>query len=209
MSRAASFFRTATLTNLVKFPLFEATHVMMCCAPVPPVAGGLATGAIFCAMTLPITNYRFRRSMNMPTSASDLYAAFLPTVLRDGLYSVGRNHSSAQVATHAPAHAETDGGRFAGVFMTVASACLLSAPANELRGYCLQPAHRRRSPREFFELRMFARSTSVSTLIMALSLGIGALVTPRVELLWRSAREDVTDILSQGPADEFLPSAFH
>merc|ERR1712151_235569 len=72
----------------------------------------------------------------------------------------------------------------------------LSAPGNELRGYCLQPADRKKPFNEFFQPEKFVRSTSVGALIMATSLSIGVVVTPRAERLWATIRE----FLKQNPA---------
>merc|ERR1719336_62445 len=69
------------------------------------------------------------------------------------------------------------------MFVTVAMACVLSAPGNEIRGYCLQPPRRALPFKEFFKPEKFVRSTSVGALIMAVSLGVGTLATPQVEKL--------------------------
>merc|ERR1712031_123462 len=80
--------------------------------------------------------------------------------------------------------------------ITIIAAAVLSAPGNELRGYCLQPADRAKPFAEFFQPEKFVRSTSVGALIMATSLSVGAVVTPRAERLWATIRE----LLKQNPA---------
>merc|ERR1719422_4363 len=85
--------------------------------------------------------------------------------------------------------AGTNFGRFINMFATVIAACVLSAPGNELRGYCLQPANKRQSFGDFFQPGKFVRSTSVGALIMAVSLGVGTLATPQVEKLFATLKE--------------------
>merc|ERR1719189_418058 len=83
----------------------------------------------------------------------------------------------------------TNFGRFSNMFATVIMSCVLSAPGNELRGYCLQPAERRQSFADFFQPAKFVRSTSVGAVIMAISLGVGTLATPQVEKLVARLKE--------------------
>merc|ERR1712176_1231700 len=144
---------------------------------------GALTGTVFCTTTLPITNYRFRKSMNLPITASNLYQAYLPTVLRDVLYGIVRNKVMAYMVGLNPKAAGTNSGRFTNMFVTVIAACWLSAPGNELRGYCLQPPEKKQSFSEFFQPQKFLRSTSVGSVIMGVSLGVGTLVTPQMEKL--------------------------
>ena len=72
-------------------------------------------------------------------------------------------------------------GRVVNMFATVVAACVLSAPGNELRGYCLQPPDRKQSFGDFFQPAKFIRSTSVGAIIMGISLAIGTMATPQVE----------------------------
>merc|ERR1719433_1038204 len=88
-----------------------------------------------------------------------------------------------------PQRANTNFGRFINMFVTVLAACVLSAPGNELRGYCLQDPSKCQSFVNFFQPAKFVRSTSVGGLIMAISLGVGTLATPQVEKLWVAIRE--------------------
>ena len=89
------YLNTTLSTNFIKFPFFEATNIIMQGVDLPPTARGAALGSVFCTITLPITNYRFRKSMNMPVTASNLYQAYPPTVLRDIIYGIARNKVSA------------------------------------------------------------------------------------------------------------------
>jgi len=54
----AKFFNTTIATNFIKFPFFEVTNVIMQGVDLPAQARGAITGAVFCTLTLPITNYR-------------------------------------------------------------------------------------------------------------------------------------------------------
>merc|ERR1740121_489971 len=175
--------------NFIKFPFFEATNVIMSGIDIPPSMRGVVTGSVFCTTTLPITNYRFRASMGMPISAANLYQAYLPTVLRDVLYGIVRNKVMSAMVERNPAIAGTNRGRFTNMFVTVIAACVLSAPGNELRGYCLQPPAKKQSFGEFFQPAKFVRSTSVGAVIMAISLGVGTLATPQVEKLVAAVRK--------------------
>merc|ERR1711933_250237 len=126
---------------------------------------------------------------DLPLTPSDLYQAYLPTVLRDILYGIVRNKVMPMMIGFNPQAANTNSGRFINMFCTVIAACWLSAPGNELRGYCLQPPEKRQSFSEFFQPQKFLRSTSVGSIIMGISLGVGTLATPQVEKLFAMAKE--------------------
>mmetsp|Transcript_93424 Transcript_93424/g.207852 ORF Transcript_93424/g.207852 Transcript_93424/m.207852 type:complete len:282 (+) Transcript_93424:90-935(+) len=189
LNKVQSFLKTTMATNFIKFPFFEATNVIMSGVDLPGSLKGAATGTVFCTTTLPITNYRFRASMGLPISASNLYQAYLPTVLRDILYGIVRNKVMTALVGMNPAIAGTNLGRFRNMFFTVIAACVLSAPGNELRGYCLQPPNKKQAFGDFFQPAKFVRSTSVGGLIMAISLGFGTLATPQVEKFVNNIRE--------------------
>lgn len=191
-----SYMQTTMSTNFIKFPFFESTNVIMQGVDVPPAIRGSATGAVFCTLTLPITNYRFRKSMNLPIELGSLYQAYLPTVFRDILYGMVRNQIQPKLIARDPKWAQTDAGRFTNMFVTILAAAVLSAPGNELRGFCLQPPGRAKPFAEFFQPSKFIRSTSVGAMIMAFSLGVGTVMTPRAERLWAFAK----DFLQRNPA---------
>ena len=175
------FLQTTLATNFIKFPFFEATNIIMQGVDLPPTARGAALGSVFCTITLPITNYRFRKSMNLPVTPGNLYQAYGPTVLRDIIYGIARNKVSVFLTNLNPTFASTMMGRVVNMFATVVAACVLSAPGNELRGYCLQPPDRKQSFGDFFQPAKFIRSTSVGAIIMGISLAIGTMATPQVE----------------------------
>lgn len=181
LQKVQRFLQTTLATNFIKFPFFEATNVIMQSTNLPPTARGAVLGTVFCTTTLPITNYRFRKSMDLPVTASSLYQAYPATVLRDVLYGIVRNKVMMAMVARDPKRAGTNLGRFINTFVTVIAACWLSAPGNELRGYCLQPANRRLPMVDFFQPAKFVRSTGIGSIIMAFSLGVGTLATPQVE----------------------------
>lgn len=175
------FFQTTLPTNFIKFPFFEVVNLLMTLIPVSPSLRGTVTGMVFTSTTLPITNYRYRKSMGMDIDMKDLYQAYLPTVLRDIVYGIVRNQVTSSLVQSNPEFAKTNLGRFVNMFITVAASCVISAPGNEYRGYCLQPAGKELPFMEFFKPEKFIRSTSIGATIMSLALGTGALVTPKVQ----------------------------
>lgn len=176
------FFKTTIATNFVKFPFFEVVNMIMNTFTVPASVRGTVTGVVFTSATLPITNYRFKKSMNLPIgSFLDLYQAYLPTVGRDVLYGIARNNVMQALTTRNPTLMSTPGGRARAMFATVAAACLLSAPGNEYRGFVLQPKGKEKPFSEFFDPSKSIRSITIGGLIMSTSLAIGAFSTPFVE----------------------------
>lgn len=194
-NRTLKFLKTTMSTNFIKFPFFEATNVVMSGVDISPAKRGSVTGAVFCTLTLPITNYRFRKSMNLPVNPGDLYQAYPPTVLRDILYGIVRNQVQPAMTNLAPNFALTNLGRFVNTFITVFVAGVLSAPANELRGYCLQPPDKWKPFQEFFQPSKFVRSTSIGATIMALSLSIGAVATPQLDKIWKKLKANPAAML--------------
>eukprot|EP00397_Hematodinium_sp_SG-2012_P043026 GEMP01047724.1.p1 GENE.GEMP01047724.1~~GEMP01047724.1.p1 ORF type:complete len:274 (+),score=63.37 GEMP01047724.1:56-877(+) len=182
------FFQTTVPTNFIKFPFFEAVNVIMASVKVSPELRGMVTGAVFTTATLPITNYRYRKSMGLPVEFNALYQAYLPTVLRDIMYGIVRNRVTSALMANNPEFAQTNTGRFANMFLTVASSCILSAPGNEFRGYCLQPKDKKLPFSEFFQPDKFIRSTLIGTLIMSTALSCGALATPKVTAVFNQLR---------------------
>lgn len=187
--KIAKYLQTTLSTNFIKFPFFEVTNMLVGGVELPPTLKGAVTGTVFCTATLPITNYRFRKSMDLPISASNLYQAYGPTVLRDIIYGIARNKVMPFMVGLNPEMANTNLGRFVNMFVTVIAACVISAPGNELRGYCLQPPDKKLAFADFFKPEKFVRSTSVGAVIMAISLGVGTLATPQVEKLFAKVKE--------------------
>jgi len=182
LEKIIKFFSTTISTNLIKFPFFEVVSMIMNNITVPAAVRGTVTGVIFTSATLPITNYRFKKSMNLPVGgALDLYQAYLPTVSRDVLYGIARNKMMAWITASNPLLMTTPAGRAKAMFATVIFSCFLSAPGNEYRGFVLQPKGKEKPFFEFFDPIKTLRSTTIGGLIMATSLGAGAFATPFVE----------------------------
>merc|ERR1712176_717518 len=68
--------------------------------------------------------------------------------------------------------------------MTVLFSCVVSAPGNEYRGYCLQPKGKEKPFSEFFDPVKTVRSTTMGGLIMATSLAVAAFSTPFIESIF-------------------------
>jgi hypothetical protein len=156
---------------------------MMANVDVDPSVRGTVTGMVYTSVTLPIGNYRFRKSMNLPIeySVSQLYQAYGPTLFRDVLYGIARNNVFSRLLAGTPDIMKTAGGEFYAMFVTVLAACILSAPGNEIRGYFLQPPNNRKPVAEFFQPVRFARSTFIGALIMAISISSGNIITRAVQ----------------------------
>jgi len=184
------FFSTTISTNFIKFPFFEVVNLIMNSFTVPAALRGAVTGMVFTSATLPITNYRFKKSMNLPVGGIlDLYQAYLPTVSRDVLYGIARNKMMAWVTGANPDLMKTPSGRAKAMFATVIFSCFVSAPGNEYRGFVLQPKGKEKPFMEFFDPVKTLRSTIIGGLIMATSLGAGAFSTPFVEAFVASMNE--------------------
>lgn len=199
LEKIMKFFATTVPTNFIKFPFFEVVNMIMNTFTVPAAVRGTVTGMVFTSTTLPITNYRFRKSMNMPIEGfGQLYQAFLPTVGRDVVYGVARNKMMAWLIAANPALMATPAGRAKAMFATVIFSCVVSAPGNEFRGYVLQPPNRRKPFFEFFDPVKTVRSTTIGGLIMATSLAVGAYCTPFVERMVSLLRAEISKNPLQG-----------
>ena len=181
IAACVEYFKTTLPTNFIKFPLFEVLNTLT--QRLPQESRGLVAGLVFTTATLPLTNFRFAKSMNQEVSAQSLFKAYLPTVVRDVVYAQARNWFSARLAGQFPNLNKTAEGRVLGMFLTVVFACLLSSPGNEWRGYSLQPENNRKTMTEFFQLPRYLRSTVIGALVMGTSLGVATLVGPQVEKL--------------------------
>jgi len=182
VEKSRKFFATTLPTNFLKFPLFEAVNCVMAAVAVPDAVKGLVTGFLFTTLTLPITNYRFCKSMELPVNGGALFKAYLPTVLRDIIYGISRNKINTALILAYPALIGDTVGRAMLLFPTVLLSCIISSPGNELRGYYLQPKEKRKGFKEFFQPKNYVRSTSAGAIIMAISLSIGCLLTTPVKL---------------------------
>jgi hypothetical protein len=200
----AKFFNTTVGTNMAKFPFFEMVSVALGDTDLPATQKGALLGAVFTTVTLPITNYRYCKSVGLPVEVGALYKAYLPTVLRDIVYGIARNQVSAMLLARNPDLPKTAFGRFTLMFLTVLASCIISAPGNEVRGYYLQPANKRLPVKEFFKADRFVRSTSIGAMIMSIALGVGTLATAPATDAVNSFKE----YLNNNPVGKLLIALF-
>lgn len=174
-----AFFLTTFPTNMMKFPVFEVINMALSFTSLSGSVRGVVNGFLFCSLMLPVTNYRFRKSMGWDVKASDLYTAYVPTVTRDIIYGWARGVVGGLLMSNiAP---ETSFGSAFVFGVTVWAACIISSPCNEWRGYTLQPANKKLPFSVYFKPVNYARSTGVGALIMGVSLMVGRLITPYAE----------------------------
>ena len=84
------------------------------------------------------------KSLQLKVKFKKLYQAYFPTLLRDLIYGITRHFMMIQLAT--PGVKLSLGGEAFRIFISIAVACMASAPGNELRAYRLQPKKTRLPP---------------------------------------------------------------
>jgi len=188
-----TFFATTISTNLLKFPLFEAVSMFMRYVPnCNNLVKGLVVGFVFTTSTLPITNFRYRMSIQTPVAEAMkpgvLYQAYLPTVLRDMVYAIARYALTAAILLR---YTQLSPNSPAMLFSVVLGGCIISAPFNELRGFLLQSAGKKMTFSEFFKPVNFVRSTSLGALNQAIAVATGYWLTPIVASYAKRAHEAV------------------
>ncbi|CAK0867325.1 unnamed protein product, partial [Prorocentrum cordatum] len=172
----SKFFLTTFPTNMLKFPVFEVINIMFSFTSLSGGIRGMINGFLFCTIMLPVTNYRFRKSMGWEITLPALYQAYVPTVVRDIVYGWSRGFVFGVMSGVALPKEIRFG-------ITVFAACIISSPGNEWRGYTLQPKEKKLPFAEYFKPVNYARSTGVGATIMGVALGVGMFVTPYVETL--------------------------
>jgi len=185
----SNFFLTTFPTNMLKFPVFEVINIMLSFTSLSGSVRGVVNGWLFCTIMLPVTNYRFRKSMGWEINPALLYQAYIPTVARDIVYGWARGFVGGALGS---ALAPESFFAKATVFgITVFAACIISSPGNEWRGYTLQPKDRTLPFAEYFKPVNYVRSTGVGATIMGIALMVGMLVTPYAEMLFSYLKEHV------------------
>merc|ERR1719198_1320063 len=185
----AKFFLTTFPTNMLKFPAFEVINMALSFTTMTGAVRGVVNGFFFCTLMLPVTNYRFRKSMGWEIKLPMLYQAYIPTVARDIVYGWARGVCGGLVSgVIAP---ETFFMRAVSFGITVFLACIISSPGNEWRGYTLQPADRKLPFNEYFKPVNYLRSTGIGATIMGIALCVGMLVTPYAESAFAAAKENM------------------
>merc|ERR1711972_1268982 len=130
-----NYFKTTLTTNFLKFPFFEAINAFCAALPLNPSIRGIFTGFVFTTATLPVTNFRYRKSMELPVNWGNIYEAYFPTVIRDIVYGIVRNYCTIWTLALAPSWKIQDPQV---LFIVVILGCFGSAPFNEWRGFLLQ-----------------------------------------------------------------------
>lgn len=187
MSLVASFFLTTFPTNMLKFPVFEVINRAMTFSGLPASISGTISGFFFCTIMLPVTNYRFRKSMGWEIKASLLYQAYVPTVARDIIYGWARGLVGGFFQDLFAPEEFTHKAMVFG--LTIWASCIISSPCNEWRGFTLQPKDKKLPFMEYFKPINYARSTGIGSTIMGVALMIGMLVTPYAEDAFGYLRE--------------------
>jgi len=100
------------------------------------------------------------------------------------IYGITRNKMQGILLASYPNIMATPAGRFKAMFSMALTACVISAPGNELRGFVLQAKGREKPFLEFFDVWKTLRSTTIGGLIMSMSLATGAFCTPFVEAMF-------------------------
>mmetsp|Transcript_55839 Transcript_55839/g.99417 ORF Transcript_55839/g.99417 Transcript_55839/m.99417 type:complete len:307 (+) Transcript_55839:64-984(+) len=175
----SNFFLTTFPTNMLKFPVFEIINMALTFTSLTGSVRGIVNGFLFCSIMLPVTNYRFRKSMGWEIKPALLYQAYVPTVTRDIIYGWARGAVGGLLSTHMPTETLVEKAVVFGI--TIWAACIISSPCNEWRGYTLQPKDRKLSFGEYFKPINYMRSTGIGATIMGVALMVGMLVTPYAE----------------------------
>jgi hypothetical protein len=185
----AKFFLTTFPTNMLKFPAFEVINMVLSFTSMTGAVRGVVNGFFFCTLMLPVTNYRFRKSMGWEIKPALLYQAYVPTVARDIVYGWARGVVGGLImSSFAP---ETFFQKCLIFGITIWAACIISSPCNEWRGYTLQPPGKALPFKEYFKPVNYARSTGIGATIMGIALMIGMLITPLAEQLFAYLKENM------------------
>eukprot|EP00931_Biecheleriopsis_adriatica_P117844 TRINITY_DN93323_c0_g1_i1.p1 TRINITY_DN93323_c0_g1~~TRINITY_DN93323_c0_g1_i1.p1 ORF type:complete len:320 (+),score=41.93 TRINITY_DN93323_c0_g1_i1:65-1024(+) len=170
-------FQTTLPTSLIKAPLYEALVTLVMALSLPLSVQGLLIGFLFTTITMPITNFRARMSLQQDFRLADMYVAYAPTVVRDIVGGIARTWLTRFGVETLRLKPQTPKLMFCVMLLT----CFASAPFNELRGYYLQSKGGARKPfHEFFKPINCIRSTVVGAVNFALALGAGYWIAPTV-----------------------------
>jgi len=184
----SNFFLTTFPTNMLKFPIFEIINMALTFTSLAGSTRGIVNGFLFCTIMLPVTNYRFRKSMGWEIKPALLYQAYVPTVTRDIIYGWARGVVGGMLTAQMNPTGFVDKAVVFGI--TIWAACIISSPCNEWRGYTLQPKDRKLPFGEYFKPINYMRSTGIGATIMGVALMVGMLVTPYAEQLFAIMKEN-------------------
>jgi len=161
-------FQATLIANFLKFPFFEAIFAATT-TQASPFVGGMLAGGIFATVTLPISNFLYRRSMKLPVRWSKLYEAYLPTLLRDMTYGILRSYLSPTLAVDV---------RPSVLFAVVFLACLGSSPFNQWRSFLLQHHSEKQPLRVYFKPKNYIGISLWAALRQGMSVGLGYVLAP-------------------------------
>jgi len=170
------YFGTTLPTRLLKAPLYEALVTFMMTLALPANLAGTIIALTFVTLTMPITNYSARMSLQQDFGWKDMYVAFWPTVLRDTVGGIARVRATKfgiQTLGWAPQTPML-------MAFAMLCTCAFSSPLNEWRGYLLQKGDKQLTFREFFKPWKCIRSTVIGCLQFSLALGAGYYIAPSV-----------------------------
>mmetsp|Transcript_38891 Transcript_38891/g.67283 ORF Transcript_38891/g.67283 Transcript_38891/m.67283 type:complete len:332 (-) Transcript_38891:190-1185(-) len=176
-SMMLEYLKTTLATNFLKFPFFEAINALCAALPINPSVRGIVTGFVFTTATLPVTNFRYRKSMQLEVKWGNIYEAYWPTVIRDIVYGICRNYCTIWTLAAAPGWKATSPQV---LFIVVILGCLGSAPFNEWRGFLLQAKGQELSFKDFFKPSNFVRSTGLGAFKQGIALALGYWCAPPV-----------------------------
>lgn len=167
--------KTTLPTSLIKAPFYEAVVTLILSFPLPPNVQGLMIGVAFTTCTMPLTNFRARMSLQQSFGWSDMYTAYIPTVIRDIVGGIARTRLT-MIGIHSFGMAAATPKL---MFWVVLCSCLISAPFNEIRAYFLQRG-KRKPFEEFFQPMNCIRSTLIGAFNFGLSYCVGYALVPLV-----------------------------
>lgn len=156
--------------NLLLLPVFEVINAACACLSLQPWLRGLVAGIVFTSVTLPATNYRYRKSMGLSVTLGGLLDAGLPTLLRDMTYGIGRNYLTLTVIGSFPRWNMYSPEL---LLVTVIGGSLASAPFSEWRNLLLQKKGTTVPLLENFKFGAFISSSLLEAIKQGLALSIG------------------------------------
>jgi len=167
-------FQTTLPTSLIKQPLNEGLLAAMRATGWSDGVQGLVLGILYPTLTLPLTNFRMRKSLNESYNFGDLYAAYFPTLVRDVVGQQARTRVSSFCVYTLGWPRQSPAAMAFSMFMT----CVISSPFNELRNFYMKRGDM--TWKEFFQLKRCIRSTAVGACNFGLALWAGYWIVPKL-----------------------------
>lgn len=172
-------FKTTLPTSLIKAPFYEAVLTLVMAMGLPANIQGILLGFLYTTVTMPLTNFRARMSLQQDFGWNDMYVAYTPTVIRDVVGGIARTQLT-NFGIQSLGWAPQSPPLMATVMLLT---CLASAPFNEIRGYWLQKGKTKKSFQEFFQPMNCVRSTLIGAFNFGFALGAGYWIAPEIARL--------------------------